>query len=60
MAMMRNIDIRIAVATKPKEMALVDVPKSFRAASLSVDCGGAGLELQNFGLSPNPFMVFYC
>ena len=59
MAMMRNIDTKIAVATKPKEMAFMDVPKSFRDASLSVDSGGAGLELQSCGLSPNPFIVFF-
>lgn len=58
MAMMRNIDIRIAVATKPNEMAFMDVPKSFRVASLSAGSGGAGLEFQNFGLSPNSFIVF--
>lgn len=54
MAMMRNIDIKIAVATKPKEMAFMDVPKSFAGASLSVESDGAGFEVRNLG----PFMVF--
>ena len=36
MAMMRNIDIKIAVATNPKEMAFMDVPKFFHGASLSM------------------------
>ena len=35
MAMMRNIDIKIAVATKPKEIAFMDVPKFFHGASRS-------------------------
>ena len=32
MAMIRNIDIKMAVATKPKEMAFMDVPKLFHGA----------------------------
>lgn len=35
MAMIRNIDIKMAVATKPKETAFMDVPKLFHGASLS-------------------------
>lgn len=58
MAMIRNMDIKIAVATKPKEMAFMDVPKSFRVVSFSVDSGGAGFEVQNFGLSSKPFITF--
>ncbi|KAG7015457.1 hypothetical protein SDJN02_23093, partial [Cucurbita argyrosperma subsp. argyrosperma] len=32
-AMIRNIDIKIAVATKPKEMAFMEDPKLFHGAS---------------------------
>lgn len=45
MAMIRNMDISIAVATKPKEMALMDVPKLFHGASRSNPvCDGLGSE----------------
>lgn len=37
MAIIRNIDIKIAVATKPKEMAFIDVPKLFHGPS-SLTC----------------------
>lgn len=46
MAMIRNIDTKMAVATKPKEMALMDVPKFFCEPSLlSSLCDGLGLDL---------------
>lgn len=35
MAMMRNIDISIAVATKPREIALMEAPRLFHGASVS-------------------------
>lgn len=43
-AMMRNRDIKIAVATNPKERAFTDAPKFFHGASLSV-AGWDGLRL---------------
>lgn len=46
MAMIRNIEIKIAVATNPKEMAFMDVPKFFHGASLSIPgWDGLGFEL---------------
>lgn len=46
MAMIRNIDTKMAVATKPKEMALMDVPKFFCEPSLLTSvCDGLGLGL---------------
>lgn len=57
MAIMRNIEIKMAVATKPKEMAFIDVSKLLHGASLSTKpaCGEPGSEvvymLQGFDLS---------
>lgn len=36
-AIMRNIEIKMAVATNPKEMAFMDEPKLFHGPSLSRD-----------------------
>lgn len=64
-AMIRNIDIKIAVATKPKEIAFMDVPKFFHGASRSTTgWEGLGSELvymfQGFGLSElNSFMAVW-
>ncbi|BAT86725.1 hypothetical protein VIGAN_05002800 [Vigna angularis var. angularis] len=45
MAIIRNIEIKMAVATKPKEIALIDVPKLFHGASSSTPvCDGPGFE----------------
>jgi len=66
MAIIRNIDTKIAVATKPKEIAFMDVPKLFHGASLSITpvWDGAGSELvymfHGFDLSePSSFIVFW-
>lgn len=56
--MMRNMDTRIAVARNPKEIAFMDVPKSFQEASLSVVPDGVGFSLHNFGLSSMLFIAF--
>lgn len=57
-AMIRNIETKIAVAAKPKEMAFMDVPMSFQDASRLVGSDGVGSPLHDFVLSPKPFMVF--
>lgn len=63
-AMIRNRDIKIAVATKPKEMAFTEVPKSFQGASLSsaAVCDGVGLALvytfHDFDLSEEKLFMF--
>jgi hypothetical protein len=51
MAIIRNIEIKMAVATKPKEIALIDVPKLFHGPSSSTpptppvcECDGPGFE----------------
>lgn len=45
-AIIRNIDINIAVATKPKEIAFMDVPKLFHGPSLPTSVwDGLGYEL---------------
>lgn len=45
-AMIRNIDIKIAVATNPKEIAFMEVPKFFHGASWSTTAwDGLGSEL---------------
>lgn len=42
---MRNIDINIAVATNPKEIAFMEVPKFFHGAWRSTPaCDGLGCE----------------
>ena len=57
------MEIKMAVATKPKEMAFMDVPKFFHGPSLSTPaCDGLGSEAvymsHGFGLSPfNSFIV---
>lgn len=62
-AIIRNKDIKIAVATNPKDMAFIDAPKLFHGVSLSsVAWDELGSELvymfHGFGLSEsNPFMV---
>lgn len=66
MAIIRNIDINMAVATKPKEIAFMDVPKLFHGASRSTTpvWDGVGSELvymfHAFDLSePKSFIVFF-
>lgn len=66
-AIIRNIDIKIAVATNPKEIAFIDVPKLFHGASWSTAAwDGLGSDVvymfQGFDLSvPNSFelMIHY-
>ena len=66
MAIIRNIDTKIAVATKPKEIAFMDVPKLFHGASLSIapvwDVAGSELVYMSHGFDlsePSSFMVFW-
>lgn len=58
MAMMRNMEINIAVAANPKEIAFIDVPKSFQEASLSTGSDTVGSPLHGFDdLSSKPSMI---
>jgi len=58
MAIIRNIEIKMAVATNPKEIALIDVPKLFHGPSSSTPLcdDGPGFEdgymFHAFDLSP--------
>lgn len=62
-AIIRNIEIKMAVATKPKEIALIDVPKLFHGASSSTPvCDGPGFEavymFHGFDLSVFKSLIF--
>lgn len=55
--MMRNINIKIAVATKPKDMAFMDESKFFHETYLSVVSDRAVSGVHDLGLSLKSFMV---
>ena len=65
--MIRNIEIKMAVATKPKEIALIDVPKLFHGASSSTPvpvCDGPvfedGYMFHGFDLSSLMLPIYLC
>uniref|UniRef100_J3L6E1 Uncharacterized protein n=1 Tax=Oryza brachyantha TaxID=4533 RepID=J3L6E1_ORYBR len=62
MAMRRNMEMRMAVAANPKEMASIDVPKSLSVVDASPPASAAaatgdGSPGQGLDLCPNPLMA---